>query len=100
MRSATSLLALARACSPTSRSTGWASSPERRSIAADRRQYAIYLTAAGREAAERAIALQHQLIGATLGKLAPEKLAAFETLLVATRDLVRADRDREAAATI
>ena len=48
----------------------------------------------------RAIALQHQLIGATLGKLAPEKLAAFETLLVATRDLVRADRDREAAATI
>ena len=73
---------------------------ERRSIAADRRQYAIYLTAAGREAAERAIALQHQLIGATLGKLAPEKLAALETLLVATRDLVRADRDREAAATI
>ena len=52
------------------------------------------------ELAKRAIALQHQLIGATLGKLAPEKLAAFETLLVATRDLVRADRDREAAATI
>jgi len=73
---------------------------QRRSTAADRRQYAIYLTAAGRGAAERAIALQHELIGATLGKLTPDKLAAFEALLIATRDLVRAYREREAAAAV
>ena len=63
---------------------------ERRSTEADRRQYAIYLTTRGREAAEKAIALQHALIGATLGKLPAESLATFEALLIATRDLVRA----------
>ena len=46
---------------------------ERRSIAADRRQYAIYLTAPGRQAAEKAIAVQHALIAATLGKLSSRK---------------------------
>ena len=70
---------------------------ERRSTAADRRQYAIYLTAEGRAAAEQAIALQHALIAATLGRLPSEKVAEFETLLIATRDLVRAYRDRETA---
>jgi DNA-binding MarR family transcriptional regulator len=67
---------------------------ERRSTAADRRQYAIYLTHPGREAAEKAIAVQHALIAATLGQLSPEKLAAFEDLLIATRDLVRASFER------
>jgi DNA-binding MarR family transcriptional regulator len=67
---------------------------ERRSTAADRRQYAIYLTAPGRRAAEKAIAVQHALIAATLGKLPGQDLAAFETLLIATRDLVRACRER------
>ncbi len=67
---------------------------ERRSTATDRRQYAIYLTAPGRAAAEKAIAVQHTLIAATLGKLPSEKLATFEELLVATRDLVRAYRER------
>lgn len=62
---------------------------ERRSTAADRRQYEIYLTPAGREAAERAICVQHELIGATLGRLPAEDLAAFENLLIATRDLMR-----------
>lgn len=70
---------------------------ERRSTASDRRQYAIYLTAAGRESADQAIALQHALIAATLGKLTPENLAAFETLLVATRDFLRAYRERAPA---
>jgi len=70
---------------------------ERRSTAADRRQYSVYLTASGRAAAERAIALQHALIGATLGRLPAEKIAEFETLLIATRDLVRAYRERETA---
>lgn len=70
---------------------------ERRSTEADRRQYAIYLTARGREAAEKAIALQHALIGATLGKLPGESLAAFEGLLIATRDLVRDYNERDGA---
>jgi DNA-binding MarR family transcriptional regulator len=70
---------------------------ERRSTAADRRQYSVYLTASGRAAAERAIALQHALIAATLGRLPAEKIAEFETLLIATRDLVRAYRERETA---
>ena len=43
------------------------------------------------------IAVQHALIAATLGRLPSEKLAEFETLLIATRDLVRAYRDRETA---
>jgi DNA-binding MarR family transcriptional regulator len=63
---------------------------ERRSTAADRRQYEIYLTPAGRQAAERAIGIQHDLIRATLGRLPAEDLAAFESLLIATRDLFRA----------
>ena len=70
---------------------------ERRSIAADRRQYAIYLTPEGRAAAGQAIAVQHALIAATLGRLPSEKIAEFETLLIATRDLVRAYREREEA---
>lgn len=70
---------------------------ERRSTAADRRQYAIYLTPQGRAAAEQAIAVQHALIAATLGRLPSEKLTEFETLLIATRDLVRAYRERETA---
>ncbi len=70
---------------------------ERRSTAADRRQYSVYLTASGSAAAERAIALQHALIAATLGRLPSEKIAEFETLLIATRDLVRAYRERETA---
>ncbi len=70
---------------------------ERRAAAADRRQYSIRLTASGRAAAERAIALQHDLIAATLGRLPSEKIAEFETLLIATRDLVRAYRERETA---
>jgi len=73
-----------------------ASLVERRSTAGDRRQYAIYLTAEGRSAAERAIALQHALIAATLGQLPAEKLADFEGLLIATRDLMRSYREREA----
>ncbi|THD42270.1 MAG: MarR family transcriptional regulator [Bradyrhizobium sp.] len=70
---------------------------ERRSIAADRRQYAIYLTQSGREAAERAIAVQHALVEATLGRLGADDLAKFESLLIATRDLVRGLAQRETA---
>jgi len=67
---------------------------ERRSTAADRRQYEIYLTPLGRQLAERAICIQHALIGATLGRLPAEDLAEFERLLIATRDLFRAQDGR------
>jgi MarR family transcriptional regulator, organic hydroperoxide resistance regulator len=67
---------------------------ERRSTAVDRRQYEIYLTPAGRAAAERAIEIQHALIRATLGRLPIEDLASLDRLLVATRDLMRAHRGR------
>jgi DNA-binding MarR family transcriptional regulator len=69
---------------------------ERRSTAADRRQYEIYLTRAGREAADRALAIQHALIGATFGRLPARDLAVFERLLIATRDLLR-EGDGESA---
>ena len=42
---------------------------ERRAAAADRRQYSIYLTEAGRAMAEKAIAVQHKWIASTLGRL-------------------------------
>ena len=71
---------------------------ERRSTATDRRQYEIYLTPAGRESAERAIAIQHALIGSTLGRLPAADLTKFETLLVALRDLMRAQDDEAARA--
>jgi len=63
---------------------------ERRSTAADRRQYEIHLTPTGRAAAEKAICIQHALIAATLGRLPAADLATFENLLIAMRDLMRA----------
>jgi DNA-binding MarR family transcriptional regulator len=62
---------------------------QRRTIAADKRQYAIYLTASGRKAAESAIAVQRDLIAKSLGRLSRENLLAFENQLVATRDVIR-----------
>jgi DNA-binding MarR family transcriptional regulator len=72
---------------------------ERRSTAADRRQYEIYLTPPGRAAAERAIAIQHALIAATFGQLPARELAVFEKLLIATRDLFREQADAKAGET-
>jgi DNA-binding MarR family transcriptional regulator len=63
---------------------------ERRAIAADKRQHAIFLTPAGRQAAEEAIACQRRFVARTIGRLPPEQLATLERLLIATRDLVRA----------
>ncbi len=62
---------------------------ERRSIASDRRQHAIYLTEAGRAIAERAIAVQRRWIASTLGRMAETDLEALEAKLVALRDIVR-----------
>jgi DNA-binding MarR family transcriptional regulator len=67
---------------------------ERRSTASDRRQYEIYLTNSGRAAAERAIAIQHEWIGETLGRIPTSDLETFERLLVTLRDIVR---ERETA---
>ncbi|MBV8850660.1 MAG: MarR family transcriptional regulator [Methylobacteriaceae bacterium] len=63
---------------------------ERRAIAGDRRSHAIFLTSAGRQRADEAIAMQRAFVGETFGRLPPEKLIAFEELLILTRDLVRA----------
>jgi DNA-binding MarR family transcriptional regulator len=63
---------------------------ERRPIAGDRRTYAIYLTPAGRRRADEAIAMQRDFVAHSFGKLPPEKLAAFEELLILVRDLIRA----------
>ena len=63
---------------------------ERRSTAADRRQYAIYLTERGRQLAEKAIEVQRRWVGETFGRMPEKDLETLETLLVATRDLLRA----------
>jgi MarR family transcriptional regulator, organic hydroperoxide resistance regulator len=62
---------------------------ERRSTASDRRQHAIYLTKAGRQIAEKAIAVQHRWIASTFGRMADPDLEALETQLIALRDIVR-----------
>ncbi len=63
---------------------------ERRSTAADRRQYEIHLTGTGRAVAEKAIALQRGFIGETMGMMRDADLATLEELLIALRDRVRA----------
>ena len=71
---------------------------ERRSIASDRRSHAIYLTPAGRIAAQKGIEAQERFVTETLGRMTPADLAEFEKLLIASRDLVRAaDQDGAAA---
>ena len=70
---------------------------ERRAIAADKRQHAIFLTSAGRAAAEEAIACQRRFVARTIGRLPPDQLATLERLLVATRDLVRAPGEDSAS---
>ena len=62
---------------------------ERRPIAADKRQHAIYLTPAGRDAAEKAIACQRRFVADTIGRLPASKLTSLDRLLIEARDLVR-----------
>ena len=70
---------------------------QRRSTANDRRQYAIYLTEAGRAIAERAIAVQRRWIAATLGRMSEGDLEALEAKLLALRDIVREAQTPEPA---
>ena len=72
---------------------------ERRSIASDRRQHAIYLTDAGRQRAETALAVQHRWIASTLGRMNEPDLEALEAKLVALRDIVREAETPQAAAS-
>lgn len=64
--------------------------------AADRRQYSIFLTGPGRETARKAIAVQHEWIAETLGRMSEGDLAVLEAKLVELRDIVR---ETEARAT-
>jgi MarR family transcriptional regulator, organic hydroperoxide resistance regulator len=70
---------------------------ERRSTAADRRQYEIHLTTSGREAAHRAIAIQHGLIRTTFGHIPAAELETFERMLVVLRDILRAQEASQSA---
>jgi DNA-binding MarR family transcriptional regulator len=63
---------------------------ERRRLEGDRRSHAIFLTPAGRAAAEAGIAAQKDFVMQTLGRLPEEQLKALDALLVAARDVVRA----------
>lgn len=63
---------------------------ERRTIASDRRSHAIFLTPAGRVAAQNGIEAQSRFVADTLGRMPQADLEEFERLLVASRDLVRA----------
>jgi DNA-binding MarR family transcriptional regulator len=71
---------------------------ERRSTASDRRQHAIYLTKAGREMAEKAIAVQYRWIASTLGRMGGADLEALETQLIQLRDIVREQEKPSGAA--
>jgi len=63
---------------------------ERRTIASDRRSHAIFLTPAGRNAAQQGIEAQQNFVTETLGRMGAGDLAEFERLLLLSRDLVRA----------
>src|SRR3954451_11369342 len=69
---------------------------ERRTLAEDRRSHAISLSSAGRRRAQEAIAMQRDFVAQTFAPSPPEKLIAFEQLLILTRDLVRAQSSERA----
>ncbi|MBB4199556.1 MarR family transcriptional regulator [Rhodoblastus sphagnicola] len=66
---------------------------ERRTLQSDRRSHAIHLTPAGRELARSGIEAQQAFVADTFGRIAPERLAQLDGLLVELRDLVRATGD-------
>lgn len=67
---------------------------ERRRLDGDRRSHAIYLTPAGRAAAEAGIAAQKKFVAETLGRMSEAQLTDLDALLVAARDAVRASMRR------
>jgi DNA-binding MarR family transcriptional regulator len=73
---------------------------ERRSIASDRRQYAIYLTETGRATAKKAIAVQHRWIASTIGRMPEADLESLEARLVMLRDIVREEERPRSAKVV
>ena len=67
---------------------------ERQFTAGDRRSRAIFLTPAGRSAAQAGIAAQSEWVAQTFGQMPARDLAEFERLIQSARDLVRA-RDEQ-----
>ena len=63
---------------------------ERRSAAADKRQHSIFLTPDGRRLAADAIDVQRRFVTETIGLLSADDLKRLDSLLIASRDLVRA----------
>lgn len=64
---------------------------ERRSIPGDRRSNALHLTPKGLELAQKGIAAQKAYVTRTLGILSPQDLNDLERVVLAWRDLARAD---------
>lgn len=62
---------------------------ERRRLDGDRRSHAIFLTPAGRTAAEKGIGVQKSFVAGTLGRMSEQQLKELDALLVAARDAVR-----------
>ena len=57
---------------------------ERRSLDGDRRSHAIFLTPAGRTAAEKAMVIQKQFVAETLGRMDINQLQQLDLLLQAS----------------
>ncbi len=68
---------------------------ERRSLDGDRRSHAIFLTPAGRTAAEKAMVIQKQFVAETLGRMDINQLQQLDLLLQAARDSVREGADTQ-----
>lgn len=63
---------------------------ERRSIAGDKRSYALHLTDEGRRLTKAGLNAQRSFVDATIGKLPAEDVVQMERLLLAWREQVRA----------
>jgi DNA-binding MarR family transcriptional regulator len=62
---------------------------ERRAAPDDRRSHALFLTPAGRQAAEKGMELQFANVQATLGRMPQDDIETLNRLLAAWRDEVR-----------
>ncbi|MDJ1157732.1 MarR family transcriptional regulator [Chelatococcus sp. SYSU_G07232] len=63
---------------------------ERRALAGDRRSHALFLTPKGRALAEEGIAIQRAYVTETLGRLPDRDLEELERIILAWRDILRA----------
>lgn len=68
---------------------------ERRSLAGDRRSHAIHLTEAGRVLAAQGIEIQKSFVTDTFGRIAPDRLALLDQLLIEARDFMRDEEGRD-----